>query len=1261
MAHNASSTTFSSTNSTNSSSSPLRILQWNCNGYYSKLNELKSTLLNNKNTFPHIICLQETKLKNTQTVKLPEYSIVRKDRLGTSAGGGVLIAIHKSISYSEIELTTIHEAIAVTLKTETGHLSILNIYNPPGNMLDLDFLYPLSNLHKSLLIVGDLNSHSPLWSPSRPDLNGEKIDKFLEDSNFAVLNTDTPTRINLRGQDSLLDLTLASANLALKTALSVLPFSMGSDHFPINLSINESISFEETFVSRYNLRKADWKTFKSLSTININSSIVDSDIQTFYTNILNAIRKTADSTIPKTHPPKSPKIVPYWNEKCKAATAKRNRLLNVMKINKTPQTVENYKKARAEAQKTIREEKTKSWQDYTSTLTDSTKLSSVWRMAKRMEGNNSNSHTPSIVVNNKTYDSNSQKAEILAEHFSNISSNNNYQASFIKRKDRLENKWKNATPTEDPKTSPLNSEITLYELQTAINQTKTKTSPGEDKIPYEFLKNLSKSSLKIILLFVNALWDSGSFIPEWKTSIVIPILKAGEKPSDPNAYRPIALTSCLCKIMERIVANRLTWYLETENLLNPLQTGFRKNKNTVDQLIRLQDSANKSINTKGYTAAIFLDYSKAFDMLWTEGLLYKLRKLKIFGNTYTWIENFLKGRSIKVRLGTELSTSKKIENGVPQGSVIAPLLFIIMMNDFPTLNDPTIQTSLFADDSAIWKSGKNLKHIIAKLQHQLNQIANWSWRWGFKINPKKTHCLIFTRRKIKGDCNIYLKNQKIENVKTFKFLGMIFDQTLNWKDHIKYVAAKARKAINLLAALKGKTWGSSKTALLQIYRSIVRSKFDYGSELLFTAYKSNLKTLDSIQHRSLSICCGAAKTTPLIALQNECGEFPLNIHRLRNLLRHVARVKINNSNPAQSCLEQTWENIYGKFKHENQPVATQVQPITPLLETFTDKPIFSTLPIWDLKPIKIDTKLTKLISKRQDDPSICKQIALDHLTKYSQATAIYTDGSKYEDKVGFGIHIPNPNTKIQAKLQEAASIFTAELTAIKFSLVWIQLQYLQNQLPPSKYVIYSDSLSSLQALKNIDCKNINELLDSILTIHNQITQAGHDVTMVWIPSHVDIAGNEEADKYAKEAASMSILPLPHKINLADCYAEIEKYLIALWQIQYNSTDTATHYKQIEPVVNKKLKFSSKNQKMERVITRLRLGHCHVNLYRFKLKFHQTGNCDHCQVPETVEHLLLKCPEYSDIPKDENITLANFFTSPHLYRTYRKILQNNRDI
>jgi hypothetical protein len=220
---------------------------------------------------------------------------------------------------------------------------------------------------------------------------------------------------------------------------------MGSDHFPINLTINEPVSFESTFISRYNLKKADWKTFKTLLSTFINTATIDRDLQTFY-HIIDAIGKTAEKSIPKTHPPKSPKIVPFWNDECKAAVAKRNRFLSILKANRNPQTIESYKKARAEAQKIIIVEKIKRWQNYCSTLTESTKLSSVWSMDKRMAGNNNGSHTPALAVNNKTYDTNSQKAEILAEHFSNISSDNNYQHSFIKRKNRLENEWKTVVP-----------------------------------------------------------------------------------------------------------------------------------------------------------------------------------------------------------------------------------------------------------------------------------------------------------------------------------------------------------------------------------------------------------------------------------------------------------------------------------------------------------------------------------------------------------------------------------------------------------------------------------------------------------------------------------------------------------------------------------------------------------------------------------------------------------------------------------------------
>ena len=201
--------------------------------------------------------------------------------------------------------------------------------------------------------------------------------------------------------------------------------------------------------------------------------------------------------------------------------------------------------------------------------------------------------------------------------------------------------------------------------------------------------------------------------------------------------------------MEKIIGNRLSWYLEKNNLLRSSQAGFRKKMSTSDPLIRIEREASYSIQTGNFTVAILIDFTRAFDLLWVDGLLLKLIQLKIQGRISNWIKNFLTNRKNIVKIGESWSHPYITENGTPQGSSISPILFIIMINDFPLLSEHT-RDAFFADDCSIWRSGKNLEQIFYHLQLDLDRIAEWCKKWGFNINTDKTQGIIFTKKKIQN-------------------------------------------------------------------------------------------------------------------------------------------------------------------------------------------------------------------------------------------------------------------------------------------------------------------------------------------------------------------------------------------------------------------------------------------------------------------------------------------------------------------------------
>lgn len=224
----------------------------------------------------------------------------------------------------------------------------------------------------------------------------------------------------------------------------------------------------------------------------------------------------------------------------------------------------------------------------------------------------------------------------------------------------------------------------------------TATSPGKDEICYKMVECLTPEAQEIILKLYNRVWESGILPLAWKHSVIIPIGKPGKDKCEATSYRPIALTSNMCKIMERIVTDRLTYVVESRNLFTCHQSGFRKGRTTMDPVVCLENEIRKAQANKEQVNAVFFDVEKAYDMLWKEGLLIKLDLLGIGGRMYNWVMDFLRDRSIEVRVGTAHSNIYSIENGTPQGSVCSPILFNIMINDVFSGVDTSLGRSLYS-------------------------------------------------------------------------------------------------------------------------------------------------------------------------------------------------------------------------------------------------------------------------------------------------------------------------------------------------------------------------------------------------------------------------------------------------------------------------------------------------------------------------------------------------------------------------------------
>ena len=326
--------------------------------------------------------------------------------------------------------------------------------------------------------------------------------------------------------------------------------------------------------------------------------------------------------------------------------------------------------------------------------------------------------------------------------------------------EQFENTHKNILDEPGDNTTPLNLPFSLSELKSAIGS-RRKSATGADRVSYLVFGHMPDATLTIWLHLFNMVWQGGVVPSMWKEAQVIPLPKPGKDKSDPKSYRPISLTSHVGKLLEVMVKNRLEHVLESNGILNRFQSGFRKGRSTLDQLARLQHDVVYAQNRSRYVLAIFLDLQAAFDLTWHFGVLQKLRKYGITGNCFHYLRAFLEGRKIMVRVGGELSDPFEPTRGTPQGSVISPILFSIIINDLPEIvQNSGMVISQFADDSGTWRMGSNLKDLTVRAQKGLDAIWNWSIEWGFKISRTKTVGMLFGNNP-RQTLDVYLGGQKI--------------------------------------------------------------------------------------------------------------------------------------------------------------------------------------------------------------------------------------------------------------------------------------------------------------------------------------------------------------------------------------------------------------------------------------------------------------------------------------------------------------------
>ena len=348
------------------------------------------------------------------------------------------------------------------------------------------------------------------------------------------------------------------------------------------------------------------------------------------------------------------------------------------------------------------------------------------------------------------------------------------------------------------------------EIYTIITNLKNTSSTGQDQIAVKPLKIVAQWIAPVLSILINHTFANGIFPDQLKVAKITPIHKSGDKTLLSN-YRPISLLNTFSKIYEKAFLNRLYSFLNKNNIIQSNQFGFRKNHSTQSALISFIDMLTEKLDNNEYAVALFIDLSKAFDTVDHQILLNKLFKYGIRGKANDFVKSYLNNRMQYVDLNGTTSELRKIECGVPQGSILGPVLFILYVNDMHCCSH-LLKLFLFADDTTILYSAKNVTDLYKIINNELKKLTIWFEQNKLSLNISKTTYMLFKNHKLPLELPILLLNDnQIPLVQHTKFLGVEIDNKLNWANHIKIIENKLSSILFIIKKIRHKL--NTKTAL----------------------------------------------------------------------------------------------------------------------------------------------------------------------------------------------------------------------------------------------------------------------------------------------------------------------------------------------------------------------------------------------------------------------------------------------------------------
>lgn len=1067
----------------------INITQWNSQSLRPKMVLFKEFLNQQK---IHIAVVSETWLGNKIDLNISGYNIYRKDR--NDSYGGVAIFIHKSIQSHLNSIQVLNsgiEIVAAKLLNCKDLENVVAIYCPPSVATQhADWDQVFSNFSKKTLVAGDFNGHHTNWS-IKNDIRGSQIMNSSFENSFISLNDGSPTRIKLVNgllQQTSPDISFATNDIAIKFDWKILNENLGSDHLLIKMKIK--IPDDYTISKKRNYKKADWKEYKNFLSRNFTFN-GNNNVQEMYDFFLQKINVAADRYIPYikycSKPTNKFKPKNYWNSELSHIVAQRRLCLAKFRRNPTPENLTKLEEKINECRTAIQKAKSLGWQGFCDSIDQTVSVYEMWRRMRWIKGFKKNSKNPPIE----------------------------------KQKELLRSLTPDYAPSKSPifvsKNEFLEKKFNFHELENCLK--KKDSAPGEDGISYSMIFNLPNSFKIFLLNIYNDIFKSGVLPVQWRNIQIIPIPKANNTHNDIK-LRPISLISCLCKIFHLMIIRRLEWHIEKEKILSPYTIGFRKSMSSLDSLTRLVSYIQIGFSKNIPTLACFLDIQDAYNNVSIDVAVSLLDKLQIGSKFCSYIWSFLSERYLKIKSeNSNVITGRWTNRGLAQGDPLSPLLFnLITHKIFQTsLN---IIVSQYADDFVLYIKNQDIKKCEIYVQNALDYIVRSLAELGLELSASKSKYCVFSRGRRRILPSIKINEQALCFANCTKYLGMWLDQSLRWGKHINEIVDKSLKFLNILKLLTGSSWGVHTKHIRRLYISLVRSRLDYGSFLYDCSTKTHLLKLDKLQNQALRIIGGYIKSSPIHVMESDLCIPPLFLRREYLAYKYSLKTMSWSNNITVNLILELSNLCHTSYwQKKKKPLLVRIHnDIKNLSIVSSDILKMFTLEIWTTSiqknVIKIELESLRGAKCNVNQNVLLNDVVVELNTTYYGWHKIYTDGSKSSHGLGTGLFDQSLRISLGCKINCNISIMSLELIAIYKAIEYILQQNL------NKVVIFSDSKSALQHIARCASGNSRgasiafDILNRFIVLFNN----NIEFMLQWVPAHIGLRGNEEADRISKSAA-----------------------------------------------------------------------------------------------------------------------------------------------